>query len=599
MSLSKALRTIISSTHSHHNKIRNFCSSVTISKDTKQTSPDILLNKFKHATSTSEVLDTFSQHKDVMNIKHIMQALRSVFVLQKEGRSDLSTKSIISSRKFAQLCEKLKTLAGIIEPNETIEALKIVTYVGVPKNSTIVLVLLQLLRHNLNDLNLQQIIFLDFLLGNYSGVPLAEALKIALPIVFDIQLPIKMERENIQSLKEYLHYASKHQLSNQSVDLILSKTINCQERYDAKTAKSIIWSICDMRPRPCFEKLLKKNVRVLTQVLDELPFKDVDITLKKLMNSYTKYEYAYFRNEEFCNAVACLAMDKNLSLDQCIYVMKKLEQLDVINKSFIDFVFEKISEDLSKIDDLYYCYVILKYMAKTDYRPENWDEIIIKIKDSEKTKIDNIESRKLALALCYHQIFDNKIIDEIFNNSLEKNLTNRDLIRQYLTVYYSLKLHRPELVPKNFKPENYLELIDTHKEFPLEGALFSAFGGEKYVKTGVYSKEGIFIDHMIIFRKGGYPVSTNYTSKFIEDLDISEDNEIVLVMCLHPEAYTKENYLLKANSFRLELLEKLGYTVVPMCLESWNSLLDHEKIPYLVQNIKNKLQQDITLNTYG
>ncbi|XP_044747477.1 uncharacterized protein LOC123308749 [Coccinella septempunctata] len=600
MSANNVFRRIFSTRNPYQQcKIRNLCNSVAISRDTKQTSPDILMNKFKYASNTREVLDTFSQHKDVMNAKHIMQALRSVFVLQKEGRSELSTKSIISSKKFAQLCGKLKTLSGTIDSHETIEALKVVTYVGVPKNSTIVQVLLQLLKHQLNDLNLHQIIFLEFLLGHYEGVPLAEALRMALPIVFDIQLPIKMEHENIHSLREYLQFASQQKLSNKSVELILSKLLSCRDKYDAKVARSILWSLSDIQPRSNFEPLLKKNFEILIKGAHDISFNDLDVTLKKLANSYIKYDYPFFRNKAFCDSVTNYVMDKNLGFKESIYVIRKLAQMSVTNKAFIDYVSNKITENFENGENkFYYYYVLLKYLAKTDYRPKNWDSIIDKIKNMEIAEQENEDLLGVAVVLAYHQIFHENMISRIFNQDISSN-SQRKTVNSYLTLYHSIKLFEPQLTPSNFKPEDFVEHIVLPKEFPLEGALFSALGGGNYVKSGLYSKEGIFIDHAIVYRKGGYPVATNFTSKFIEDQDIPEDHELVLVMCLLPEAYTEEDYLRKAVSFRLKLLEKLGYTVVPVCWESWKSLLDYEKIPYLVQNIKNKLRQDISVDSYA
>lgn len=215
----------------------------------------------------------------------------------------------------------------MIDSHETIEALKVVTYVGVPSNSTIVQVLLQLLRHNINDLNLQQIIFLDFLLNNYEQVPLADALKIALPIVFDIQLKIKMNHENVHNLREYLHYASTHKISSKSVDLILSKLLCCRDKYDGKVAKSIIWSLSDLEPRSGFDVLLKKNFEILRNSIDKLPFNDLDVTLKKVANSYRKYQYPFYRNKAFGEVCASYVVDKDLGFKQSADIMKKLDQL--------------------------------------------------------------------------------------------------------------------------------------------------------------------------------------------------------------------------------------------------------------------------------
>lgn len=47
---------------------------------------DILLQSLKSASSTDNILDLVSAHHKIMNNKHLMQAFRSLFVLQKSGR---------------------------------------------------------------------------------------------------------------------------------------------------------------------------------------------------------------------------------------------------------------------------------------------------------------------------------------------------------------------------------------------------------------------------------------------------------------------------------------------------------------------------------
>lgn len=44
------------------------------------------------------------------------------------------------------------------------------------------------------------------------------------------------------------------------------------------------------------------------------------------------------------------------------------------------------------------------------------------------------------------------------------------------------------------------------------------------------------------------------------------------------------------TALMIKILEAKGYTVVPICLEEWNDLPDFEKIPYVMQAIKNKTE---------
>ncbi|KAK9875519.1 hypothetical protein WA026_007909 [Henosepilachna vigintioctopunctata] len=539
-----------------------------------------------------------------MNVKHIMQALRSLFVLQKEGRSELGTKDIINNKDFERLCRKLKTLAGVIDTNETIEALKIVTYIGVPKNSTIVQVLLQLIRHNLNELSLSNIIFLEFLLGHYTSVPLADALRIALPIVFEIQLPLKMDRENISSLREYLFFASKNKLSKKSLDLITSNILSCRDISDVKTAKSVIWSLTDLPPSPTFEPVVKKNLDTLLNHIDELSFEDLDITLSKMAKVYEK-EYPFFRNKLFCDAVVGHVIDNNLEFIDACFTLRKLDRLGITNNYLIDYIAKIMEENISSLTSdkcQFGMYTLMKYMTKTDHRPPNWMKIK-EIMETLQISKSGINWLKFASSLSYLEIFNESIISKCLMSDLEDILRRRRThIYLYLVIYHSIKMYKPQLlklIPRNIRTKDFIQYLTLPKDFPLQGALYNAFGGEKYVKTGIYSKEGFFVDHAIIFRKGGFPVSSSFNSTFIEDLDISPENQIVLIVCLQPELYTEENYLKMTAAMSLKVLEDIGYVTVPVCLSSWNALADYEKIPYLVQNIKNKLGEDMMSVKYA
>ncbi|KAL3286254.1 hypothetical protein HHI36_000764 [Cryptolaemus montrouzieri] len=598
MSFHNILRKFVTPFTFNYSRTRHLCNALTTGKDIKQ--PDILMNMFKQASSTKYVLDTVNQHERVMNAKHIMQALRSLFVLQKEGRSELSTNTLINSKDFNRLCRKLKSLAGVIDIHETLEALKIVTYVGVPKDSTIVQVLLQLIRQNVNELSLSNIIFLEFLLGNYTNVPLADALKIALPIVFEIQLPVKMHRESISSLREYLFYASRNKLSQKTLDLILSSMLNCKETSDAKTAKSIVWSLTDLPPSSGFEALLKKNIDTLLVNIDELSYEDLETVLSKLSSAYRR-EYPFFKNKVFCDAVVGHIIDQDVGYAAAIRILRKLDRLDVINRYLIDYITKKIEEDTSlcEANNLFSIYVLTKYLSKTDYRPANWNYIEELIENLTTPKRSTLNWLKFAAALCYLRIFNEEILIKSFEENVEAKVNKRHShIYLFMVIYHSLKLYKPQLlrvIPRNLRAKDLIQYLTIPEEFPLKSALYNAFGGEKYVKSGLFSKEGIFIDHVIIFRKGGYPVSTNFKSTFIEELDVAPDNQIALILCFPPELYTEEGHLKMGPSLCIKVLEDLGYVTVPVCWSNWNELADYEKIPYLVQNIKNKLGNEMML----
>lgn len=105
--------------------------------------------------------------------------------------------------------------------SEAIEALKIFSFVGIPSTSLINQVLLQLVRKNVNQLSLQQIIFLDYLIRQFKNTPLSDALLIALPIVFEVHVTYQLDRENVTQVMDCLQYVSRKNVSDSTVELLV------------------------------------------------------------------------------------------------------------------------------------------------------------------------------------------------------------------------------------------------------------------------------------------------------------------------------------------------------------------------------------------
>ncbi|XP_018569401.1 uncharacterized protein LOC108909516 isoform X2 [Anoplophora glabripennis] len=106
-------------------------------------------------------------------------------------------------------------------------------------------------------------------------------------------------------------------------------------------------------------------------------------------------------------------------------------------------------------------------------------------------------------------------------------------------------------------------------------------------------------DHAILFRKGGYPMAVNNKEgvKFIEDIEVQADNELLLILALRPIQYTINTKVLRGTTtLAIKTLEHDGHSVLPVNLEIWESLNDFEKIPYLMQHIKNKVDSDVSIS---
>ncbi|EFA07285.1 uncharacterized protein LOC660773 [Tribolium castaneum] len=570
-------------------------------------STDFLLNNLKNANSTKNVLDMVSQHNDIMNNKHVIQALRSLFTLQKNGNSEMSTNEILAHQDFRKLCRKLRSQAASIELGDIIEALKVVSYVGVPADSTIFQVLLQLIRHNVNHLNLQQIIFLEFLLTQTKSSPLVEALKIALPMVFEIHLPVKMDYDNAAHLADCLYFASRNALNVESIEKLVNALMGHRE-FDAKTAKSVVWSICDMEPDEMFRPLMNRAIDSLIVHLDELSFNEMETTLTKLISRFGQ-KCTYFYNETFYDSCANYVIDKDLGFKQSIYILRKFGRINYHHKFMLDYMSKKVYENpefITKGDPLD-IYSIAVSTALSEYRPVHWDtlkDLIIRSENVANSAKKEIIWIKFAAALCLLDIYKldvlTKCLNENFLNALFNKKRFKSDFENYATIWQCIKLFKPELnclLSTKFDPQVLVKHFRHNLDFPLEGALHKALGGDKYVKTDLYSKMGVEVDHVVVFRKGGYPVAMNYSEdlEFVEDIDVPSDNQLVAILGLRHFGYTLNKKMRSSTNMAIRALEANGCQVVPVCLEVWEGLPDFEKIPYLMQAIKERTDSDLNV----
>lgn len=233
-------------------------------------------------------------------------------------------KKLLKHPDFEKLCNKLRTQIGIIDIPETIDSLKVLCFIGVPCHSAIVQALLQILRHNINELELSEIVFVTYLLKQFNGTtPLIDALKIAMPIVFEIQLNTKMDKNNIAHVADSLYYAVREGLGNKAIETIVAAAMLSTREFDVKTAVSFIWSICDLPADVYYEPIVTKSLNVLISKIDEMNYNDMETTLTKLINRYNAKTPFYY-NEEFFNCCCNYVMDKNLGIEIALYISRKL-----------------------------------------------------------------------------------------------------------------------------------------------------------------------------------------------------------------------------------------------------------------------------------
>ncbi|KAF5303619.1 hypothetical protein FQA39_LY09866 [Lamprigera yunnana] len=572
--------------------------------------PDYLLQNLKTAKTPQNVLEIVGTHYKIMNSKQLLQALRSIFFLQKQGSSNESTNDIIQNPNFEKLCRHLKTQAGLIELNETIEALKIVSFVGVSSNSAIVQVLLQLLRHNINDLSLQQLMFLDFLLRQFKSSPLVDALLIAIPIIFEVHMPIKMDGKNLFHLVEYFQFISKKRVSDNCVTVIannLLEILNNNSFVEPKIAKSIIWSICDMDENEFFAPLLGKALDILFVNLDQISWQDLETTLTKLSYKYSSRFPFYYDSilvDYCCNYI----VDRDLGFEKGIHILKKLIKFNHASKNLINYLSKLCNENVYLLKTISgnSMFVLIISLALTEHRPPHWESLKNSISNSSCFKV--FEKRdiiwlKLAAAMCSLDIYkldvltkalDQQYLDYVFNQQIQLDYEH------FIQIYQAIETFQPGylyLLPPKSYLDSAVSQIKPFEEYTLQKALERGLGGENYVATGIRTALGCHIDHAVVLRKGGYPIALPEDITNLENIQVPPQSQMILIFALGPSQYTINTKQLRGSTaFTLKTLEHKGYSIVPISLETWTSLPDFERIPYLMQAIKLKMEDAVQMS---
>lgn len=215
--------------------------------------------------------------------------------------------------------------------NEAIEATKVLSYLNVPVNSLIVQTMLQLIRSNINSLTIRQVMFLDFLLTRFDAKNhLVDALKLALPLVFQINLPMQLDNQDLPLLRDMLSFCCTHDLPDRCVNNVVTGLLLHDQVIDGQVARSIVWSLCDVN---CTEERFPTRVQllhicydILSQNLSQLCYDDVLRTAAKIKGRILEKHPEYY-HEMFMDAVAGYVVDNDVEFEKALLIGRVLSRI--------------------------------------------------------------------------------------------------------------------------------------------------------------------------------------------------------------------------------------------------------------------------------
>lgn len=211
-------------------------------------------------------------------------AVEMISLLFKSSKHFKDVKNIENHLGFVRLCEVINRDVRLLKISDIIESLKVFTYFRIPSNTLLTQSLLQMIRASINEISPRDIIFLTFLLKKMGSTPLRDALLIALPLVFEVQLPTKLDPEDIVVLIWSLRFTCEYNIKNPKLsDIIFESLWKFQENFDVQMAKSIFYSLCRTNYLPSVALQVLSNVqKVLTARASQLSVQDILLILEKL-----------------------------------------------------------------------------------------------------------------------------------------------------------------------------------------------------------------------------------------------------------------------------------------------------------------------------
>ena len=190
--------------------------------------------------SPSAIFDYIRKHQESITVQKCLEALRE---LSKYYRgSSNRRRETIEKKDLLQLCYEIDKRNDTLTTCEAIEAIKLLSNLGVSKKTLIFQTLLKRIRDNFHLLTSEDVHELQKILKIMEKSKLTDAMKMALSLVSKVH--VKNGNLDIHSLCDNLYNSFKERnLDKEKIDSILESISKYEKEIPARCAKSIFMSL--------------------------------------------------------------------------------------------------------------------------------------------------------------------------------------------------------------------------------------------------------------------------------------------------------------------------------------------------------------------
>lgn len=575
--------------------------------DSQESSPkeNLVAKQIKAASDSHELLDMMSMiDKQDLEPHHLSQALNRLFSLQRTGYNTVHPIQLAKHKGFINMCNLMKFKAPRMEANELVVSLKVLNYFGLRSENLIVQRLLHLIKDQINDLTPNHLLFLSFILQKMQKTSLIEALLIAIPVVFNLNLSTQLDHNNTTELTELLHYitSSRTKVSGKSMMSIITALTLHGDTLTVPEARSVIWSFTALRRfDPSYEKLFSNCMNIFNKNILDLSFDDVETTLDKLTTRMLMGDHIFY-NEDFFNNCARFVVEKDVGYLSASYILKKYGRVHFVSYTLLDYIDKAILNNHSILSTSNAAALLTFATGFSDanYKSENWEIMKSLLHEnpllhSEKIGLPWIKFANDLLSIDFHS---NILLEKMFSTKFLEAYLSREKNRldyvQLLALWQSVKL----LVPDYEGPwpeQRFIEDAILHNgsrvnEVFLE-QLANIFGGREFIQTNLITSHGHCLDFVISFDTNENPIAMPCKVNKYDELPKSQVKSVAVFLMgrsCFPLNYPQK--LRGVFDLRRRSLEAIDIKAVSISSLLWNSLPESERLGYLEREIRFSLK---------
>lgn len=552
-------------------------------------------------------------NKNDIEPEQLSRIFNKIFELYKSDFEQNSLE-ITKTTGFRNCCAILKSHAPRMMTNDLVICLKTLVSLNMNSNQKIVQQLLYHIKEEINELSLSQLAFLNYLLIKMESTPLVNALKIALPIVFDLNVNLKLDHENPEEIMKLLHYVSvtDMKISDKSMMNLLSSITLHGTSISVHNAQTVLSAVRKLSNKyyenyDVVQKLVQNCIHVLNIKFEESTFPKMESTLEKLIKKFKYSGVDEFYNETFYNNCAKHLIKEDLGFTTAYHVLKKFNEINFVSYDLLNYIDQQIIQNHTNLSTMHLNQVmnLMSSFSTADYKSENWEIIKSILHENPALHNDIVKGLPHLKFICellsldfVSKIYFDKVLNENFlldflRQNKAKNFANLPQIRM---IYQALKLLHPKY--DGIVPDETLLNI-ANDAIPIETAsmnerikdMMVKIFGQGTVQMNVQSKYGHLIDFVISFDNQNKALALPCKIQFYENIPKSQVRSVAVFF--HPRKNCPINFPMKMRgiiSLRRKTMEAMGIKVVDIPLHCLDQIPECEKFLYIEREIRYCLE---------